>query len=279
MDGAPSRTEGVTGQHSLDEDVRSLRGWLRRRGYQGARGPTQRALRDTLRRYLSDGRETFTLREAMTDAGLDYDSKSDYLAALQFLARMRQAVSDFSAWFWTQPKYQKYVNDGFTDKGLFRKMVRAMISFEIFPVFYDAEIDSFRLLTLEGWARLTLKRAWAVRNEIVRHVEELNIMRQKFPMLREVCPAPALPTNGQFIQLPEKLAIHCFECGMDFEDPDSYHVHMKRRHPEADSSSDRSEPPPPSCPTCNIPLGRMEAGDYQCHECRQKFDKDSLQPL
>ncbi len=278
MDGAPSRTEGITGQN-IDEDVQSLRGWLRRRGYQGARGSVQRALRDTLRRYLDARRDTFTLREAMTDAGLDYGSKSDYNAALQFIARMRQAVSDFSTWFWTQPKYKKYVDDGLTDKAVFMKMVRAMISYEIFPVFYDAEVDSFRLLTLEGWARLTLKRAWAVRSEIVRHVEELNIMRQKFPMLREVCPAPALPTNGLFIQLPERLAIHCLECGMDFEDADSYHTHMKRRHPEAGDSSDKSDLSPPSCPTCNIPLGRMEAGDYQCHECRQKFDKDSLDPL
>jgi len=276
MDGAPSRTKRVTGQQSLDVDVQSLRGWLRRRGYQGPRGPAQRALRDALRRFKEAGKDTFTLREAMADAGLDYDSKSDYIAAMQFLSRMREAVSDFSTWFWTQPRYKEYIDDGLTDKAVFRKLVTAMTSYEIFPVFFDADIDGYHLLTLEGWARLTHKRALAMRNEIVRRVEELNIMQQKFPMLKEVYPPPSLPTDGQFIQLPEKLGFHCLECGMEFEDANSYDAHMKRRHPEVEKPSDGSDPPPPNCPTCNIPLGRMEAGDYKCRECKQIFSKDDM---
>lgn len=276
MDGASSRTEGVMDQQSLDEDIQSLRGWLRRRGYQGPRGPTQRALRDALRRFRQTERNAFTLREAMAEAGLDYDSKSDYFAAMQFLSRMRQTVADFSEWFWTQPRYKRYVDDGFTDKTVFNKLVTAMTSYEIFPVFFDANIDSYRLLTLEGWASLTRKRAWAVRTEIVRHVEELNIMQEKFHMLKEMYPPPTLPTDGQFIQLPEKLPHQCEKCGMAFEDEDSFDIHMKRRHPEVELPPDDAEPPPPNCPTCNIPLGRMEAGDYKCRECRQIFSKDDI---
>ncbi|MBN1677880.1 MAG: hypothetical protein JW880_05010 [Candidatus Thermoplasmatota archaeon] len=211
----------------------------------------------------------------MAEAGLDYDSKSDYIAALQFMSRMRATVTDFSTWFWMQPQYKKCVDDGLTDKRVFKKLVTVMTSYEIFPVYFDANSDSYRLLTLEGWAYLARRRALAMRNEIVRRVEELNIMQREFPMLRELYPAPALPTDGQFIQLPETTGVICQECGVAFTDENSLSVHMKRRHPEVKSSPDKSDPPP-DCPLCRVPLSEMEAGDYQCRECRQIFSRDEM---
>lgn len=210
----------------------NLSGWLRRRGWRGPRGPVQRAIRDTLRDYLRQGRDGFTLREVMEDAGLDYDNTSDYFAAHTFVAAMRKVTVDFSEWFWLQPEYSKIVNDGFTDKTVFRKVVEAMASYDIFPISYDREVKRYRPLALETWARITKQRAVAIRTEFVRRAEEMTAMSRKFPVLRTLYPVPKLPTDGRFLALPAARHFRCDRCGMTFVDKPSLEVHEKRRHPE-----------------------------------------------
>ncbi len=215
-----------------DPRAHDLTGWLRRRGWRGPRGPVQRAIRDTLGEYLRRGRDGFTLREVMEDAGLDYDSTSDYFAAHTFVAAMRRVTVDFSEWFWREPAYRKYVEDGFTDKTVFKKVVEAMASYDIYPISYDRELKKYRPLTLETWVRITKQRAVAIRTEFVRRAEEMTAMSKKFPVLRTLYSVPTLPTDGRFLALPGRRPFRCGKCSMSFVDKTSLEAHGKRRHPE-----------------------------------------------
>ncbi len=210
--------------------ARDLGGWLRRRGWRGPHGPVQRAIRDTLREYTRKGHGGFTLREAMEDAGLDYDNTSDFFAAHYFLSAMRKVVLDFSEWFWVQPEYQKYIEDGLSDKGVFRKVVEAMESHNIFPISYDHNQKKYLPLTLEAWARITKQRAVSIRTEFLRRAEEVTLMSTKFPVLRELYQVPELPTDGKFLALPGARRFRCGRCSMAFVDEASLEVHAKRRH-------------------------------------------------
>ena len=209
-----------------------LSGWLRRRGWRGPRGPSQRGIRDVLRTYIQRGREAFTLREIMDEAGLDFDNRSDYIAAHTFIASMREITADFSDWFWHEPAYRRYTEDGYTDKTVFKKVVDAMTGYDIFPIFFDERIKKYRLLTLDGWVRLTRRRAGAIRTEFIRRAEELAGMAEKFLAIGEMYPAPALPTNGRFIALPGARPFQCGSCSMAFIDKASLEGHTRRRHPE-----------------------------------------------
>jgi len=215
-----------------DSRAHDLSGWLRRRGWRGPRGPVQRAIRDTLRDHLRRGRDGFTLREVMEDAGLDYDNTSDYFAAHTFVAAMRKVTVDFSEWFWREPEYRRYVDDGFTDKTVFKKVVEAMASYDIYPISYDREEKKYRPLTLETWARITKQRAIAIRTEFVRRATEMTSMSRKFPLLRELYPVPTLPTDGRFLALPGARRFRCERCHMTFVDKSWLEAHEKRWHPE-----------------------------------------------
>lgn len=209
-----------------------LSGWLRRRGWRGPRGPVQRAIRDTLRDYLRRERGGFTLREVMEDAGLDYDHTSDYFAAHTFVAAMRKVTVDFSDWFWGEPAYKAYRENGFTDKTVFKKVVAAMFSYDIYPISYDREAKKYRSLTLEAWVRIMKQRAVAIRTEFVRRAEEMTSMSKKFPVLRELYQVPALPTDGRFLALPGVRRFRCGKCSMAFVDQSSLEAHLQRRHNE-----------------------------------------------
>ncbi len=209
-----------------------LTGWLRRRGWRGPHGPIQRAIRETLREYARRGRNGFTLREVMEDANLDYDSTSDFFAAHAFVAAMRRVTVDFSEWFWMQPEYRKIVDDGFTDKTVFRKVVEAMAQYDIYPIFYDREVKKYVPLTLEAWARITKQRALAIRTEFIRRAEEVTTMSGKYPVLGDLYNIPHLPTDGPFLGLPGRRPFRCRRCPMAFADETSREVHERRWHTE-----------------------------------------------
>lgn len=214
---------------------RTLRGFLRQRGWRGPVGPDQRAIWNALRKFVRREQETFTLEDVMEEAGLKFDSYSDRTAAASFLKRMREVIVEASEWFWTQPEYQKYVDDGFTDKTVFRKMVEALASYDIYPIQYDREAKKYALITLEGWVRIVHMRAIAIRNEFVRRAEDLALMSSKFEALKEMVTPPALPTDGKFIELPGPRSYRCGKCHMAFVDQESLEDHKQRRHPKTES--------------------------------------------
>jgi len=172
------------------------------------------------------------MREVMEDAGLDYDNTSDYFAAHTFVAAMRKITVDFSEWFWREPEYQKYFDDGFTDKTVFKKMVEAMTSYDIYPISYERGEGKYRPLSLENWARITKQRAVAIRTEFVRRATEITWMSKRFPVLRDLYPVPTLPTDGRFIALPGGRRFRCEQCHMTFVDKSWLEAHEKRWHPE-----------------------------------------------
>jgi hypothetical protein len=168
----------------------------------------------------------------MASAELDYDDKSDYSASLAFLSRMRRVLVDASEWFWELPEYKKYVDDGFTDKTVFKKLVEALRSHDIYPIYFDEGKKNYGFLTLEGLARLIKKRALAMRNEFLARAEELAILSKKFPALREMYAPPALSTDGRFIELPASTPHRCGKCNMAFVTKQDLSDHNERRHPE-----------------------------------------------
>jgi hypothetical protein len=183
----------------------------------------------------------------MMMADLDYQRHAHRLAAYGVLEKMRRVTVDFSDWFWMHPKYDRYVNDGLTDNQKFAKMVTAMQSYEIFPVSFERDTKKYKPLTLPEWARLTYLRAIAMRNEQVRHTEDLAIMTGRFPILGDLYAPPKLTTDRRFILPAGPLNHHCQKCAAAFSDEQSLHKHMEDRHPEPkrglDALFDRVEEP------------------------------------
>src|SRR5438552_18418270 len=113
--------EGNSSEHEEEPPkLRTLAGWLRKRGWQGAQGPRQVAVKRALEEFVEADIREFTLQEVMERAGLDYDDFSDRTATSHFLRRMREVLLDFADWFWGQPQYKKYIDDGLSDKAVFK---------------------------------------------------------------------------------------------------------------------------------------------------------------
>lgn len=216
-----------------DADIHTLRGYLRQRGWRGPKGPIQRALRDTVRHFLENGKTQFTLREVMDEANLNFEDYHDHITTSRFLSKMRKVVSDFADFFWTRPEYAEYVHDGLTDKALFGRLVAAMASYEIYPLWYDSERnDSYELLPIEGYMRIVRQRGVAIKNEIERRATELHLLQQKFPMIASYA-SPQLETDGRFLAIPASERFQCPICEMKWASSVALQRHIGRRHPGA----------------------------------------------
>jgi len=236
-------SEGTEGIDPTEWDVqdssepRTLRGFLRRRGWRGPIGPSQCAIRDVLRKFTRKGRTSFTLVEVLDEADLDFDSFSDRVMAQAFLKRMREVVVETADWFRDQPEYQKYRDNGFSDKTVFRKLVEALVSYDVYPIQYNREIKEYTFMTLEGWVRIVKMRAIAIRNEFVRHAEDMAFMTRRFKAIKEMVTPPQLPTDGRFIKLPGPRHYRCGKCGIAFIDQESLDAHIDRRHSSEEDKS------------------------------------------
>jgi hypothetical protein len=183
-----------------------------------------------LEEFEGSERRQFSLRDIMVAAGLEYDDFSDRTAATNFLSRMREVMLDFSDWFWGQPQYQQFINDGLTDRAVFKLVVKAMASFGIFTLAYDREQRTYTLMTLPQYARILKLRSLSMRTEFVRRAEEVAIMGKKFPALRETFEPASLPTDGHFMALPGERPNRCGKCGMTFVSEETLDQHDQRRH-------------------------------------------------
>ena len=259
-----------------ENDIQSLRGWLRLYGWAGFRGPVQRSVRDAIRRRFRGSMTGFTLEEIMDECGLDYEKWRDRTASHGVIDRMRAVTVEFSEWFARHPRYGRFVNDGLSGNAVFRKLVKAMASYEIFPLYYERDSKNYKPLTLKAWARLTYLRGIAIRNEFVERTEDIVLMERKFPELRDLYPPPSLPTDDHFIALPGPRRFPCELCGLAFTDDASVHDHKRRRHPGEMPAPDDSDEQPPDCPDCGGSLGQMERGDWVCRECKTIFDRDKI---
>ncbi len=215
------------------DDVRDLRGWLRRRGWTGPRGPRQLAIKQALYRMRHAGQDVFSLEDMMEAAGLDFNDRNEYGAAHNFVSTMRRVVTDFVGWFWQAPRFSQYVHDGLSEKAIFKKAVEAMVENEIFPLYYNRADGLYHFLTLEAFARILKLQSLAYRTGILRRVEELALMTPKFPMLGEIFTPSALPTDGRFLLPAPETRFPCPNCPTTWRDSESLEAHRLRRHPEA----------------------------------------------
>ncbi len=216
-----------------DDEARDMRGWLRRRGFVGPRGPRQMAIRHVLYRMHANGEESFSLEGVMEAAGLDFNDRRDYTAAHTYVSNMRRVLVDFVEWFWQAPQYQEYVHDGLGEGAIFNLAVDAMVQHEIYPLYYNRMDRVYHFLTLPAFARILRFQSLGYRTGILRRVEELALMTPKFPMLGEIFTPSALPTDGRFLLPAPETRFPCPNCPTTWRDSESLEAHRQRRHPEA----------------------------------------------
>ena len=256
------------------------RTWRGARRKIGIRGAVQRKYKNWIRDlYRDSGPGTpFTLRQMMDDCNTDFDGKKDYAKAQVFMMQMRRDFATVMQAFFDSPDYERHRSEGMKDPEMFRKLTDAALSVDVYPVWADPKDEhKYKLFDMTSYAYVMQVRARSIVKEVERKAEALALAFRKLPELKDLYPRPALQADGVLLQLPR--GIECPECHEHVADPVAFVGHYNMRHrvpppgPDAPSSPD---PPPPSCPTCGIPLAVMEAGDYICRECRQKFDKDEF---
>jgi len=259
---------------------RKARTWRGARKGRGIRAAVQRKYKNWIRDvYRTSGSGTpFTLHQMMNDCGTDFDGKRDYHKAQVFMMQMRRDFAVVMQAFFNSPDYEKHRAAGMKDPEMFRKLTEAALSADVYPVWADPKDEhKYKLFDMTSYAYVMQVRAQSIVKEVERKAEALAVAFSRLPELRDLYPRPALRGDGVLLQLPS--GIDCPECHEHVEDPVAFVGHYNMRHrvpPPGPGSPPPPDPLPPNCPTCHIPLARMEAGDYICRECRQRFDKDEF---
>jgi hypothetical protein len=214
-----------------EPSVRGLIGWLKRRGYQGPRGPKQLSMKHAVYRLEQRGQESFSLQEIMRDAGLDYYDYSDRMAAKAYISQGREVVFDFIDWLRRDPSYATQVENGYKMHAtIFRRCVSVMWSYEIPALYYDLHDKRYHFLTLKAFASIMRQQRDAVKTMILRRSEEIALVSQWFPQFREMFQPSALVTDRRFVLPPRALRHPCNECELRFRDKSSLDVHKEKRH-------------------------------------------------
>lgn len=248
----------------------------------GIKGETQRKYKNWIRQlYETQGPGTpFTLREMMEACGKDFDGKRDYHAAARFMMKMRRDFATVMQMFFASDDYDKYKAAKLKDPEMFRKLIDAALSVDVYPVWADPEGQhKYKLFVMASFVYLMEVRARSIVKEVERKAEVMALAFSKMPELREFYARPVLKGDGVLVQLPP--SVECPVCGEHFSDPVSFVRHYNEKHPDGAAAPPAGlppdEPPAPStCPDCGGSLGRMERGDYICRECKTIFDKDKI---
>lgn len=261
---------------------RTPRTWRGARRRRGIRGAIQRKYKNWIRDlYRVSGPGTpFTLRQMMEECRTDFYDRNDYHRAQAFMMQMRKDFAVVMQAFFTGPDYERHKAAGMTDPEMFSELIDAALSVDVYPVWADPKDDhNYKLFDLTSFAYIMQVRARSIAIEVERKADTLRLAFEKLPELRDLYPRPALRGDGVLLQLPP--GIECPVCHEVVNEPTAFVGHYNMRHgvpaPGATlGESPPADPPPPECPTCGIPLGRLEAGDYRCRECKQVFDKEEL---
>lgn len=234
--------------------------------------------------YKTKGPGTpFTLREMMEACGLDCERRRDHGRAHDFLIQSRKEFTDVMEMvFAPGGDFEKCKQQGLTDQQIFHNLVDTAISYQVYPVWADPyDEHKYKLFDMASYVDLMNRRAASIVKEMETKSHGLQLVGKHLPELLGMYVRPVLKNDGTLVQLPS--AIECSLCHQHFDEQSSFVYHYNRFH--ASSSSDSSEssrgppadpPPPRTCPLCKVPLCEMEAGDFKCPECKQKFDKDEM---
>jgi hypothetical protein len=223
----------------------------------------------------------------MNDCGTDFRLQADYATAHAFMMKMRKDFADVMIVFFADKEYDDAKAAGLSDEQMFRKLVEAALSFNVYPVYSDPnDLYRYKLFAMASFVELIGLRARAIVKEVERKGEMLELAFSKIPELRGLYARPQLKGDGSVIELPS--AIDCTVCGAILPDQPSFVAHYNGAHspgssaPPAPPALGPGNPPPPSatadesheCPLCHVRLLLKESGEYKCPSCAQRYAED-----
>lgn len=221
----------------------------------------------------------------MRDCGTDILFQSDYSTAHTFMMKMRKDFADVMISFFSDKEYDEAKAAGLSDAEMFRKLVEAALSYDVYPVYSDPNDEHrYKLFDMVSFVELMGLRARAIVKEVERKGEQLELAFSKIPELRGLYARPQLTGDGVVMALPP--GIECDQCGKHFSDQPTFVVHYGDSHSHADPNG--PSPPvlgpgsPPSdptvdgheCPLCHERLLLKESGEYKCPVCDQRYTGD-----
>jgi len=245
----------------------------------GIRGETQRKYKNWIRElYNTQGPGTpFSMREMMEACEKDFDGKKDYGTAEVFMMKMRKDFATVMQMYFSGDDYDKHKAAGLSNEEMFRKLIEAALSVDVYPVWADPEEDhKYKLFEMASFVYLMELRARSIVKEVERKAEIMALAFSKLPELRDFYARPALKGDGVLLELPP--GIECPACGEHCGDPVGFVRHYNANHPDLTGVPPKADDgaPPTSCPDCGGSLGEMERGDYICRECKAIFDRDKF---
>jgi len=211
--------------------------------------------------------------------------QSDYGTAHAFMMKMRKDFADVMIVFFGDQEYDDAKAAGLSDEQMFRKLIEAALSYDVYPVYSDPNDEyRYKLFDMTSFVELMGLRARAIVKEVERKGEMLELAFSKIPELQGLYARPQLHGDGVVMALPP--GIECTICGSHFSDQPSFVAHYASAHPSGPSappgppgSGPDSPPADPvsgmlDCPLCHERLLKKESGEYKCPTCKQLYKGD-----
>jgi len=218
-------------------------GWRRSlKGTKGFRGLKQRKMKQWLREFYEKHKDNprayFTLDELLEDCDMNRENTKDYTCAMAFLKNQRAKTDKAADAFFGSPEYQEYLQQGLPDRQMFDQMMKAALSYEIYPVrseaaFAPGATEGYRLMNLDDFAALKQRRTESMAKEFKKFVPTLLKLVQKYPELGTAYQPPALPKLNGAVRLT------CEECGATFTSQKHLVDHYSKKH--VDEGCDEEE--------------------------------------
>jgi len=214
---------------------------------------------------------TFKMEEIMAANGMDFNDKNDYQRAMGYFIEQRKAIHKAMKLFWKSRKYHQFVKDGLTNEQMFEKLIRAAVSWNIYPMYADPyDQYTYKLFDFDSYLQLKERRAHAIITETERVSDELATAKEALPQIEARYAKPQLSGGDNFVGLPSaKNDCPYTGCKESFSDQEDLVNHIEEIHLEHQKIL--------LCPICiSGGLKQMERGDYKCTECKQVIDKNNM---
>ena len=110
----------------------------------------------------------------------DFDSVKTYQQFHSFLQRHRKYTDNMFSILIVDKWFEKYKTDGISDEDIYQRFIDTCISFEIIPLYYDAD-GKYKLIDLHSFLLMKKERLFSA-------VTEIKHKADSYKMLEEVLP-------------------------------------------------------------------------------------------
>lgn len=175
----------------------------------------------------------FTLECLMNNCGMERDYVPDYQCAMAYLGEQRKLLCEVVGRFFSSEDHRKHRVDGMDDGEMFEKLMRAAVSWKVYPVMTVVderreEIRAYRLMTLKDFVRAKKRRMTCIVTEVGEFVTTMEALKAELPEAKRLYgKPPELIIGGVFKHVCEK-------CGKSFMCQDHMFQHYKKYHQEED---------------------------------------------